>query len=86
MACSDRLVVLLLFILTAYGFLPGGSGTTLRHTTQINRTIKRNIVHKTTHTINTLHRMNTAVTTTIIFSYGGLASTKKALIKTYENK
>jgi hypothetical protein len=54
---------LLLFILIANGFSPGGSGTTIRHNTQTrhntqnNTTIKRNIVHKNTHTINTLHRM-----------------------------
>jgi hypothetical protein len=42
----------------------GGSGTTIRHNiqtthiTQNNTTIKRNTLHKTTHTINTLHRMN----------------------------
>jgi hypothetical protein len=58
-------LVLLLFILTANGFSPGGSGTTIRHDKQIthitqnNTTIKRNTAHKTTHTINTLHRMNT---------------------------
>jgi hypothetical protein len=53
-----------LFILTANGFSPGGSGTTIRHNTQIthitqnNTTIKRNTAHKTTHTIkDTLHRM-----------------------------
>jgi hypothetical protein len=49
--------------LTANGFSPGGSGTTIRHNTQIthitqnNTTIKRNTEHKTTHTINTLNRM-----------------------------
>jgi hypothetical protein len=41
----------------------GGSGTTIRHNTQTthitqnNTTLKRNTAHKTTHTINTLHRM-----------------------------
>jgi hypothetical protein len=30
------LLLLLLFILTANGFVPGGSGTTIRHTTQNN--------------------------------------------------
>jgi hypothetical protein len=50
-------LLLLLFILTANGFSPGGSGTTIRHHTQNNTTIKQNTVHKTTHTINTLHRM-----------------------------
>lgn len=45
--------ILLLFILTANGFLPGGSGTTVRHDTQIthfaqnNTMIKRNRAHKT---------------------------------------
>jgi hypothetical protein len=62
----DGMIILsriLLFILTANGFSPGGSGTTIRHNTQTthitqnNITIKRNTVHKTTHTINTLHRM-----------------------------
>jgi hypothetical protein len=44
-------------------FSPGGSGTTIRHNTQTthitqnNTTIKRNTVHKNTHTINTLHKM-----------------------------
>jgi hypothetical protein len=56
-------VVQLLFILTANGGFPGGSGTTIRYNTQIthytnNPTIKRNTSHKTEHTINTLHRMN----------------------------
>jgi hypothetical protein len=58
--------IILLFILTANGFLPGGSGNTIRqnkeitHITQNNATIKRNTAHKTTHTIkDTLHRMNT---------------------------
>jgi hypothetical protein len=56
-------ILLLLFILIANGFSPGGSGTTIRHKTQIthitqnNTTIKRNTAHKTTHTINTVHRM-----------------------------
>jgi hypothetical protein len=47
-------ILLLLSILTANGFLPGGSGTTIRHNTQ---TIT---AHKTTQTIkDTLHTMNT---------------------------
>jgi hypothetical protein len=57
--------LLLLFILTENGFLPGGSGYTIRHNklithiTQNNTTIKRNTAHKTTHTIkDTLHRMS----------------------------
>jgi hypothetical protein len=60
---NNHYLLLLLFILTARGFLPGGSGSTIRHNTQIthipqnNTTIKRNTAHKTTHTINTLHRM-----------------------------
>jgi hypothetical protein len=58
------LLLLLLFILTANEFLSGGSGTTIRHNTQIthiiqnNTTIKRNTAHKSTHTIHTLHKMN----------------------------
>jgi hypothetical protein len=58
--------ILLLFILSANGFLPDGSVTTIRHNTQIthitqnNTTLKRNTAHKTTQTIqDTLHRMNT---------------------------
>jgi hypothetical protein len=64
--------LLLLLILTANGFLPGGKGTTIRHYTQIthitqnNTTIKRNTTHKITYTVNSLHRMNTTITTTII--------------------
>jgi hypothetical protein len=56
-------LLLLLFILTANGFSPGGSGTTIRYKTQIayisqyNITIKRNTAHKSRHTINTLHRI-----------------------------
>jgi hypothetical protein len=44
------ILLLLLFILTAYGFIPGGNGTTIRHNTQTrhithnNTTIKRNTV------------------------------------------
>jgi hypothetical protein len=51
------------YILTANGFSPGGSGTTIRHNTQTthitqnNTTFKQNTVHKNTHTMNTLHRM-----------------------------
>jgi hypothetical protein len=57
------LPVLYIIILTANGVLPGGSGTKVRHNTQIihitqnNTTIKRNTGHKTTHTINAVHRM-----------------------------
>jgi hypothetical protein len=53
----------IIIYLTANGASPGGSGTTIKHNTQTthitqnNTTIKRNTVHKTTHTINTLHRM-----------------------------
>jgi hypothetical protein len=50
--------LLLLFILTANGFIPGGSSTTMRHITQNNTTIKRNTAHKSTHTIHTIHNMN----------------------------
>jgi hypothetical protein len=50
------LLLLLLFILTANWFSLGGSGTTVRYYTQTtnltqnNTTIKRNTLHKTTHT------------------------------------
>jgi hypothetical protein len=60
------IIILLLFILTANGFLPDGSDNTIRHNKQItyitqnNTTIKRNTAHKTTHTIkDRLHRMTT---------------------------
>jgi hypothetical protein len=53
-------LLLLLYILTANGILPGGSGATIRHNTQIthitqNNTShsKRNTAHKTTQTIRT---------------------------------
>jgi hypothetical protein len=52
-----------LFILAENGVSPSGSGTAIRHNTQIthitqnNTMIKGNTAHKTTHTINTLHRM-----------------------------
>jgi hypothetical protein len=52
-------VILLLFILTANGFLRSGSGNTIRHNKQITHitqnstTIKQNTAHKTTHTIRT---------------------------------
>jgi hypothetical protein len=58
-------ILLLLFILTANWVLPGGSGNTITqnkettHITQNITTIKRNAVHKTTHTVDTLHKMNT---------------------------
>jgi hypothetical protein len=60
---SQKYIYIYIFILTANGFSPGGNGTTLRHypqtthITQNNTTIKRNTVHKNTHTMNTLHRM-----------------------------
>jgi hypothetical protein len=75
-----KIRVCIIFILTANGFLPGGSGNTMRHNkqlthiTQNNTTIKSK--HKTTHTIkDTLHRMNTnnhnynykLINTTIIY-------------------
>jgi hypothetical protein len=45
----------LLFILTANGFLPGGSGNTIRQNKQItnitqNNNTEGNTAHKTTHT------------------------------------
>jgi hypothetical protein len=80
------LLLLLLFILTANGFLPGGSGTTIRHNKQIthitqnNTTIKRNTAHKTTHTVNTLHRMNTTYSR-ILVQQSQLQFYKVVLIK-----
>jgi hypothetical protein len=56
-ADSPGHIILLLFILTANGFLPGGSHTTITHFTQNNTTIKRNTAHKSTHTI---HKKKTA--------------------------
>jgi hypothetical protein len=63
---SIILIIIYLFILTATGFLSGGSGNTIRHNKQIthitqnNTTIKRNTAHKTTYTIkDKLHIMNT---------------------------
>jgi hypothetical protein len=57
---------LLLFVLTSTGFLPGGSGTTVRHNTKIHishkcsTTLKQNAAHKATPTIkDTLHTMST---------------------------
>jgi hypothetical protein len=38
-------MLLLLFILTANGFLPGGSGTTIRHNTQITHIKQNNTQH-----------------------------------------
>jgi hypothetical protein len=59
-------MIIIIIILTGNGFLPGGSGTTIRHNTrtthikQNNTTLKRNIAHKTTQTIkDTRHTMNT---------------------------
>jgi hypothetical protein len=55
--------IIYIFILTANGFSPGGSGTTIRHNTQTthitqnNTTIERNTVYKNTCRMNTLHRM-----------------------------
>jgi hypothetical protein len=51
------LITISLFILTANGFLPGGSGTTVRYNTQKyiyhkkQTTPKQNTVHKTTEAI-----------------------------------
>jgi hypothetical protein len=63
LSCFQKSAYYYYLFLTANGFSPGGSGTTIRHYTQTthvtqnNTTIKRNTVHETTHTINTLHRM-----------------------------
>jgi hypothetical protein len=64
-----RLIIII--ILTANGFSPGGSGTTIRHNTQTthftenNTTIKRNIVYKITHTISTLHNTHGSQTSAL---------------------
>jgi hypothetical protein len=42
--------LLLLFILTANGFVPGGSGTTIRHNTQNNTPLTQNTAQKITKT------------------------------------
>jgi hypothetical protein len=66
------LLLLLLFILTANGFSPGVSGTTIRHNTQTrhitqnNTTFKRNTVHKKTHNEHPTQNANTTITTTIM--------------------
>jgi hypothetical protein len=46
------LFLLLLFILTANGFVPGGSGTTVGHNTQNNTPHSKNTAHKITKIIN----------------------------------
>jgi hypothetical protein len=49
--------LLLLFILTANGILPGGNGTTIRYNTQIH------ISHKITHTAqNTAYKATQTIT------------------------
>jgi hypothetical protein len=53
---AEELLLLLLLFITANGFSPGGSGTTIRHNTQITHITQNNTTHKSTHTI---HRMNT---------------------------
>jgi hypothetical protein len=59
--CTCCIIIFLLFILTANGSLPSGSGTTIRHNTQITHiTLKQNTAHKITPTTkDTLHIMNT---------------------------
>jgi hypothetical protein len=58
------IIILIVFILTANGFLPGGCRTAIRHNTQIthitqnNTTSKQNTAQKFTHTIHALHKMN----------------------------
>jgi hypothetical protein len=47
-ASEKNIIIIYLFILTANGFLPSGSGTTIRHNTQITS-------HKTTHHSQTKH-------------------------------
>jgi hypothetical protein len=51
---SISIIIIYIFILTANGFLPGGSGTTVRHNTQIphitqNNTRLKQIKHTKLH-------------------------------------
>jgi hypothetical protein len=69
---KDIVKNLLLFILTANGFLPGGSGTTIRHNTQIThitqnntpRSNTQNYTHNKGHTTHNEYNANTITTTT----------------------
>jgi hypothetical protein len=69
------LLLLLLFILIANGFLPGGSGNTIRHNTQISHITQNNIPHSNKHstqnytnnkghTAHNEYNANTSTTTT----------------------
>jgi hypothetical protein len=64
------IIIIYLFILTANGFLPGGSGTTIRHNTQITHHTQtkhstQNYTINKGHTTHNEYNANT-VTTTII--------------------
>jgi hypothetical protein len=66
--CSSRwfYYLLLLFILTANGYLPGGSGTTIRHNKQIKH-ITQNYTNDKGHMTHKEYNENTiTITTTII--------------------
>jgi hypothetical protein len=54
-AISIIIFVLLLFILTANGFVPGGSGNTIRHNTQNNTAHSNKTAHKITKTIKDIY-------------------------------
>jgi hypothetical protein len=60
---KKTLLFLLLFILTANGFLPGGSGTTIRHNTQITH-ITQNYTNNKGHTTHNEYNANTITTAT----------------------
>jgi hypothetical protein len=64
-----NLFLFLLFTLTANGFLPGGSGTTIRHNTQIThhpktKHITQNYTNNEGHTTQNEYNTNTITTTT----------------------
>jgi predicted metalloprotease len=56
------IIIIYVFILNADEFLPGGSGTTVRHNTQITHTtLKQNTAHKTKQTKKDLLHTNNTV-------------------------
>jgi hypothetical protein len=59
--CLIICYIVLLFIVTANGFLPGGSGTTIRHNTQITH-ITQNYRNNKGHTTHTECNANTITT------------------------
>jgi hypothetical protein len=57
------LLVVVLYILTANGFSPGGSGTAIRHNTQITH-ITQNYTNNKGHTTHNEYSANTITATT----------------------